>query len=67
MIKNVSICWSVKRKEQDTKYLVEIEFLLEAACSKLGFGFSTDEEKASLCVLEFRKRNILLDREKESR
>ena len=63
-IKNVYICWSVKRKEQDTKDLVEIEFLLEDACSNLGFGFSTAKDKASLYVLESRKRKILLDREK---
>ena len=67
MIKNVSICWSVKRKAHDTKDLIEIEFLLEAACSKCGFGFSTDEDKASLYELESRKRKILLDREKEAR
>ena len=66
-IKNVSICWSIKRKEQDTKDLVEIEFLLDDACTKLGFGYSTDEDKASLYVLESRRRKILLDRKKEAR
>ena len=35
LIKNVAICWSVKRKEQDTKDLVEIEVLLLDACTKL--------------------------------
>ena len=66
-IKNVSICWSVKRKEQDTKELNEIEVLLEASCTKLGFGFSTDEDKVFLYGLESRRRKILLDRENEAR
>ena len=35
--------------------------------SKLGFGFSTDEDKDSLYALESRKRKILLHRGKEAR
>ena len=66
-IKDISICWSVKRKEQDLKDLVEIEILLEEACTKMGFGYSSEEDKESLVVLESRKRNILLDRENEAR
>ena len=51
-IKDISICWSVKRKVQDLKDLVEIEILLDVACNKVGFGFSSKEDKASLVVLE---------------
>ena len=35
--------------------------------NKVGFGFSAAEDKASLLVLESRKRKILLDRENEAR
>ena len=63
-IKDISICWSAKRKVQDLKDLVEIEILLDVACNKVGFGFYF-EDKASFVVLESRKRNILLDRENE--
>ena len=55
-IKNVSICWSVKRKEQDTKDLVEIAFLLENACTNFGFGYSTEDDKDSLYCSESRRR-----------
>ena len=62
MIKNEAICWFVKRKEHDTKDLVEIEGLLLDACTKLGFGYANNEGKASLYALESRRRKILLDR-----
>ena len=55
-IKDVSICWFVKRKEQDLKDLVEIEILLKEACNKVGFGYYSKEDKESLVVLESRKR-----------
>ena len=49
------MCWYVKRKEQDTKELVEIELLLENACTNIGFGFSTKVDKYSLYGLESRR------------
>ena len=66
-IKNVAICWSVKKKEQDTKDLVGIETLLETSCTNFGFGFSSEEDKVSLYELEVKRRMIQLDREKEAR
>ena len=66
-IKEISICWSVKKKVQHLKDLVAIEILLEEACTKVGFGFSSEEARESLVELESRKRNILLDRENEAR
>ena len=66
-IKNVSICCSVKRKDRDTKELIEIELLLGNACFNVGFGYTTEADKDSLYALEARRRNILLDREKEAR
>ena len=66
-IKNVSICWSVKRKDRDTKELIEIELLLGNAYFNVGFGYTTEADKDSLYALEARRRNILLDREKEAR
>ena len=66
-IKNASICWSVKRKERDTKELAKIELLLENAFTNIGFGFSIEVDKDSLFGLESRRRKILLDREKEAR
>ena len=47
-VKDVSISWSVKKKEVDFKDLVEIEILLADFFNKVGFGFSTEEDKASL-------------------
>ena len=66
-IKDVSIYWSVKKKERDIKDLVEIELLLEESFNKVGFGFASNEDKESLTELESRKGNILLDREHEAR
>ena len=51
-IKDVSIPWSIKKKEMDIKYLVDIELMLEESFNKVGFGFASDEDKASLTVLE---------------
>ena len=66
-VKDVSITWSVKKKEADFKDLVEIEILMAEFFNKVGFGFSTEEDKASLIELESRKRKILLDHENEAR
>ena len=66
-IKDVSICWSIKKKVQELKDLVDIEILLDEACNKVGFGFSFEENKASLVLLESRKTKNLLDRENEAR
>ena len=66
-VKDVSISWSVKKKEVDFKDLVEIEILLSVFSHKIGFGFSSEEDKASLIELESRKRKILLYCEHEAR
>ena len=66
-LKEVSILWSVKQKEIEFKELVEIEILISAFANKIGFGFSSEEDKAGLIDLESRKRKILLDREHEAR
>ena len=66
-LKDVSIVWSVKKMEIEYKELVEIEILISAFSHKIGFGFSSEEDKAGLIDLESRKRKILLDREHEAR
>ena len=66
-IKDVSIVWFVKKMEIEYKELVEIEILISAFSHKIGFGFSSDEDKDGLIDLESRKRKILLDREHEAR
>ena len=66
-IKDVSILWFVKKKTQELKDLVDIELLLDESFNKVGFVFSSKEDKASLVELESRKRKILLDRETEAR
>ena len=66
-IKDVSISWSVLKKEVEFKYFVEIEILLTVFSHKINFGFSSEEDKASLIDLESRKRKILLDCEHEAR
>ena len=64
-IKEVSISWSVAKKLQEDKDLVDIEFLL-ADLHKLGHGFASEGDKYSLVELEYHKRKILLNREKEA-
>ena len=67
IIKEVSVSWSIMKKEQEIKDLVEIELLLVESFNKIGFGFSTKEDKSSLVDLETHKRKILYDREQEAR
>ena len=52
-IKDVSISWSIKKKEMELKDLVEIEILLTVFSHKIGFGFSSEEDKSSLIDLEY--------------
>ena len=52
IIKDVSISWSVKKKEMEFKELVEIEIMLTVFSHKFGFGFSSDEDKVVLIELE---------------
>ena len=66
IIKEVSIAWSIKKKDQDNKDLVDIEALLVASVHR-GFGFLTVEDKVSLADLESKKRKILSEREQEAR
>ena len=61
-LKDVSIAWSIKKREMEYKDLVEIEILLIVFSHKIGFGFSSEEDKESLIELESRKRKIILDR-----
>ena len=64
-LKEVSISWSVKKKSQDIKDLVHIEFSMMGNLKKMGFGFNTEEDKFSLVEPQTRKRTILCDWEKE--
>ena len=66
-IKDVSISWSVKKKEMELKDLVEIEIMISAFSHRTEFGFYSEEDKVGLIELESRKRKILLDREQEAR
>ena len=66
-IKDVSISWSVAKKLQENKDLVDIETLLAESFHKMGFGFASEEDKSSLVDLETCKRKILLEREQEAR
>ena len=66
-IKDVSILWSIKKKTQEFKDLVDIKLLLAESFNKVGFGFSSVEDKASLVELESRKRKNLSDHENEAR
>ena len=66
-IKEVSISWYVKQKDQADKDLVEIEQLLVDSFNKPGFGFISEDDKSSLISLESRRRKILLVREQEVR
>ena len=66
-IKEVSVAWSVKKKESEFKDLVEIEIMLSVFSHKFGFGFSSVEDKEALIILESRKRKILLEQEHEAR
>ena len=66
-IKEVSVLGSVKKKAHELKDLVDIELLLVESFNKMGFGFSSMEDKSSLVELESHKRKILLDRENEAR
>ena len=61
--KDVSIAWSVKKSVVENKDLVAIESLLIESFNKLGFGFSSEQDKSYLVDLETRKRKILYDRE----
>ena len=61
IIKEVSITWSIKKKDQDNKDLVHIEALLAASVHSLSFGFFTVEDKVSLTDLESKKRKILCE------
>ena len=66
-IKEVYITWSVKNKVQELKDLMDIEFQLAESFNKVGFGFSSEEDKASFIELESRKSKIPLDQENEAR
>ena len=46
---------------------MDIGLLLAESFNKVGFGFSFEEDKASLIELESRKRKIFLDCENEAR
>ena len=50
-IKDVSIIWSVNKKAMELKDLVDIELLLVESFNKVGFGFSSKEDKAYLIEL----------------
>ena len=66
-LKDVSAVWSMKKKAQDNKDIVDIERELKIFMDNLGFGFSSEMDKLSMIDLESCKRTILCDREKEAR
>ena len=57
----------MKKKAQDIKDLIDIEFAMMENLKRMGFGFNTQEDKFYLVELETQKRTILCDREKEAR
>ena len=65
-IKDVSLSWSVKKKAEESKDLVEIELLLADYFNKPGFGVSSEVDNISLVELESHIRKILLDCEREA-
>ena len=66
-IKEISIKWSLKKKVQDIKDLVDIENDMKSFFDRATNGFTSEEDKLSLVELESRKRAILCFREKEAR
>ena len=65
-LKDVSTVWSVNKKAQDIKDLVNIERELKNYIDNMGIGFNSEMEKLSMIDLESCKRTILCDREKEA-
>ena len=65
-IKDLSIVWSLKKKGQDIKDLVDIESELKRYYERVSFGFTSVEDKLILVELESRKRIILCFKEKEA-
>ena len=65
-IKEISIKWSLKKKAQDIKDLVDIESDLKRYYDRAIIGFISEEDKLFLIEIESRKRTILCYREKEA-
>ena len=57
----------MKKKAQEIKDLVDIEFAMKVNLDTMVYGFNLEEKKLSLVDLETRKRTILCDWEKEAR
>ena len=66
-IKDLSIEWSLKKKAQDIKDLVDIEFELKRYYDRVSFVFTLVEDKLILVELESHKRIILCFKEKGAR
>ena len=58
-IKDLSIVWSLKKKSQDIKDLVDIENDMKRYFDRVVIGFTSEVDKMSLVELESRKRTIL--------
>ena len=67
IIKEVSISWSVQKKSQDLKDLVDIEVLLAKSFDKPFCGFSTEADNFFLVEIESKKRKILCESEQEAK
>ena len=57
-LKEVPILWSVQKKSQEIKELVDIELLLVNSYNKLGFDFAFVDDKIILVDLETVKENF---------
>ena len=66
-LKHVSSYLSVKKKAQEIKDLVDIEFSMIETLHKMGFGFTSEDDKSSLVELETWKRKFLCDQEMDAR
>ena len=65
-IKKLSIQWSLKKKAQDIKDLVDIESDMKRYYDRPIIGFIFEKDKLFLIEIESHKRPILCFREKEA-
>jgi hypothetical protein len=59
--------WEKDKKKKDDKTLREVEEALELHYNSEGFGYLIEEHKLEVKLLEDKKRQILLEKEKEWR
>jgi hypothetical protein len=66
-VKKVAAQWAKDKKQKDERLLKEVEAGLETLYNSEGFGYLTETQKLEVKQLEEKKRNILLEKEKEWR